>query len=284
MKHLMFADGLRCLRDLPASYSADNLYPHDAADAAHDIRMVQGIVDNVRAVTVASWAAEALFRDTYCVPTNTRIFHVPHRHYIGKYPDLITKERARAHLTIPPSAKLVLSLGRITPYKGLPSLVRAFLAADTTDSILLIAGSEKVPGTVAAIRREAAAAGRPDAVVIHDRFIPDVEIQNYMRASDVMALAYEDVPMNPGSVILAMSFGLPVICVNEGSVPEILGPCLFPYRRGDFLDQTRAIRDALSNPELLVYLGKEARFRAETSHSPEMVAAGLRRCFDYVLA
>lgn len=284
LKRLMFADGLRCLGDFPASYSADNLYPHDARDAAHEIRMVQAIVDNVRAVTVASSSAEALFRCTYRVPATTRLFQVPHRHYIGKYPDLVTKEHARAHLSLPASAKVVLSLGRITPYKGLPSLVRAFLAAASSDSILLIAGSEKVPGTVAAIRREASAAGRPEAVVIHDRFIPDAEIQHYMRASDVMALAYEDVPMNPGSVILAMSFGLPVVCVAEGSVPEILGPCLFPYRRGDAADQARAIHVALEDRDRLVRLGRQARIRAETSHSPEIVAAGLRRCFEHVLA
>ena len=282
-KKLMFADGLSCLRHLPASYSADNLYPHDASDIPQEIHMVQSIIDSVRAVTVATSAAEHLIRRTYRVPSETRIFKVPHRHYIGKYPDSVSRHEARSKLSLSSSTKVVLSLGRITPYKGLPSLIRAFLAADVPDSILLIAGSEKISGTVDAIRREAAAAGRPEAVVIHDRFIPDHEIQNYMRASDVKALAYEDVPMNPGSVILAMSFGLPVICVNEGSVPEILGSCLFPYRRGDGLDQVRAIRDALSDPKLLADLGKEARLKAETNHSPQMVAAGLRRCFDYVL-
>jgi glycosyltransferase involved in cell wall biosynthesis len=116
------------------------------------------------------------------------------------------------------------------------------------------------------------------------RFITDEEVQNYLRAADIMALAYEDVPMNPGSVILAMSFGLPVVCVAEGSVPEILGPCLFPYRRGDGTDQARALHAALGDRERLVYLGKVARIRAETAHSPEKVAAGLRRCFEHVFA
>ncbi len=283
-KRLMFADGLRRLGRFPASYSADNLYPHDAPDAAHEIRMVQRIIDNVRAVTVATAAAERLFRSTYRVGPRTRIFQVPHCHYIGRYPDGIRRPEARSRLGLPEDARVVLSLGRITPYKGLPGLVRSFLASAIPGAVLLIAGSEKVPGTVAAIRREAAAAGRPGAVIIHDRFIPDDEVQCYLRASDVMALSYEDVPMNPGSVILAMSFGLPVICVDECSVPEILGPCLFPYSRGSAEGQADAIRQALSDTGRLAALGREARARAESHHSPDKVAAGLRRCLEHVLS
>lgn len=283
-KMLMFYDGLRSLKRIPASYSADNLYPHDAKDIGHEISMIQRIIDSVRAITVATETAEKILRDTYCVPVTTRIFRVPHRHYIGKYKDFVSKAEARARLGIPPTSRIVLSLGRITPYKGLPNLVRAFLSANVPNSLLLIAGSEKVRGTVAEIRREASSAGRPGAVTIHDRFIPDDEIQLYMRASDVMALSYEDIPMNPGSVILAMSFALPVICVDAGSVPEILGPCLFSYKQGFKEGHVDAIRDALSDADRLVFLGAEARFRAEHRHSPEKVSAAMRDCFRHVLA
>jgi glycosyltransferase involved in cell wall biosynthesis len=148
---------------------------------------------------------------------------------------------------------------------------------------LLIAGDEKVPGTIAGLRREVDAADRSKAVMIHNKFIPDDEIQVYMRASDVMALAYEDIPMNPGSVILAMSFGLPVICVGDGSVPEILGPSLFSYQRGSKDGHADAIRYALSDTDRLSYLGMQARARAEQGHAPEKVATALRDCFKHVL-
>lgn len=108
-------------------------------------------------------------------------------------------------------------------------------------------------------------------------------MQLYLRAADLMALSYEDVPMNPGSVILAMSFGLPVCCVAEGSVPEFLGEALYGYRRGDSAAQCDALRRALENPAKLAELGKVARARAETNHSPGVVAARLAETYRHVL-
>lgn len=283
LKRLMFRDGLCCLSRLPAVYSADNLYSHDAADEAFEIRMIQRIVDRVRGVTVASARAEHMFRSTYKIPAGCRIFQVPHRHYIGKYADTVSKSEARTRLGLPQSSPVVLSLGRITPYKGLPALVSAFLGARVEGSVLLVAGSEKVPGTVAAIEEVASRSGRMGDVKIHNRFIPDDEMQLYLRAADLMALSYEDVPMNPGSVILAMSFGLPVCCVADGSVPELLGEALYGYARGDAAGHAAALRDALGNPATLARKGAEARARAEANHAPRIVAERLAAVYRHVL-
>jgi glycosyltransferase involved in cell wall biosynthesis len=279
----MFIDGLACLRHMPAVYSADNLYSHDALDTQREIRMIQKIISRVRGVTVASSAAEKLFRDTYQLPEQAEIFCVPHRNYIGKYPDDISKAEARSALGLPSSAPVVLSLGRITPYKGLAGLVSTFLEADVADAILLIAGSEKVPGTVEGIKAVASNSGRHDSIRIHNRFIPDNQIQLYLRAADLMALSYEDVPMNPGSVILAMSFGLPVCCVAEGSVPEILGDALYGYNRSDKVGQAAALREALLNIDALGDRGRIARRRAEINHSAEVVAERLKAVYRHVL-
>ena len=283
LKRLMFRDGLRCLSRMPAVYSADNLYSHDAKNADFEVSMIQRIVSRARAVTVASAEAERLFLLKYKLPQEARVFRVPHRHYIGKYADTVEKSEARSRLGLPPDSPVVLSLGRITPYKGLPGLVGAFLDAEVKGSILLVAGSEKIPGTVASIESVAAGSGRAGDVRIHNRFIPDDEMQLYLRAADLMALSYEDVPMNPGSVILAMSFGLPVCCVAEGSVPEFLGEALYGYRRGDSAAQCDALRRALENPAKLAELGKVARARAETNHSPGVVAARLAETYRHVL-
>jgi glycosyltransferase involved in cell wall biosynthesis len=283
LKRLMFYDGLRCLARVPAVYSADNLYSHDAADVGFEISMIQKIVSRVRAVTVASAEAERLFLIKFKLPQGAHIFRVPHRHYIGKYADTVSKAEARSRLSLPPNSPVVLSLGRITPYKGLPGLVGAFLGAAVKGSILLIAGSETIPGTVASIESSAERLGRSGDVRIHNRFIPDDQMQLYLRAADLMALSYEDVPMNPGSVILAMSFGLPVCCVSEGSVPEILGETLYGYPRGDFVEQSNALRRALVNPAQLAELGKVARARAETNHSPGVIATRLAETYRHVL-
>lgn len=283
LKRMMFQDGLSCLSQIPAVYSADNLYTHDVSDVTFEIRMIQKIVDRVRGFTVASDEAERMFRSTYRLPKVARVFKVPHRHYIGKYPDTVSKGEARARLGLPMDAPVVLTLGRITPYKGLPRLVEAFLSAKIEGSVLLVAGSERVPGTVASIEATAVSAGRRYAIKVHNRFIPDNEMQLYLRAADLMALSYEDVPMNPGSVILAMSFGLPVCCVADGSTPEILGDALYGYRRDDAGGLASALRDALGSHAQLVRRGAIARARAEINHSPQRVAESLAEVYRYIL-
>jgi glycosyltransferase involved in cell wall biosynthesis len=282
VKEMMFADGIRCLASFPSSYSADNLYPHNAVDVGHEIRMVQKILDKVRAISVASAEGERLLRSTYRIGDHTRIFQIPHRNYIGQYPDNVSKAEARVKLGLPPACPVVLSLGRITPYKGLPELVRAFAQVDNQDAILLIAGSEKKPGAVDAIVKMARDCGCLDSLRLHPHFVRDDDIQYFLRAADLMALSYEDVPMNPGSVLLAMSFDLPVVCVHEGSVPEILGEALYGYPRGVQGALTSALNRALANISDLREKGRLARRRAESLHSSEIVSEGFCRLFDHV--
>jgi hypothetical protein len=72
-----------------------------------------------------------------------------------------------------------------------------------------------------------------------------------------------------------MSFGLPVCCVNTGSVAEILGPrCLFSYEPGNIESMVSAIREALCCSDL-PKRGQEARELALINHSPDLVAATL---------
>ena len=104
-----------------------------------------------------------------------------------------------------------------------------------------------------------------------------------MRAADCVALSYDDVPMNPGSVILAMSFGLPVCCVDTGSVAEILGPrCLFSYQPQNLDSIVLAIKQALECTDLLER-GREAYRIAQTNHSPALVASRLQQAYAEVI-
>ena len=48
-------------------------------------------------------------------------------------------------------------------------------------------------------------------IILKDKFIKDEEIQIYYNAADGAVLNYLDTPMNPGSLILAMGFGLNII-------------------------------------------------------------------------
>ena len=280
VKRIMFADGLRCLKKLPLIYSADNLYPHDAQSSEFEIKQIQKIVNVADGIIVASNAAKEIFLRTYTIPKKTDFFIVPHCNYIGKYKDTITREQARIKLGIGPQEKVMLSLGRINKYKGLGLLSEAFFKADVKDSHLLIAGSCNQPEIIEEINKNKKLSHAK--MTIHSRFIPDDEIQIYMRAADCAILSYDDIPMNPGSVILAMSFGLPVCCVNTGSVAEILGPrCLFAYQPKNLNSMVAAIHAALECQDLSAR-GREAYDIAVKNHSPALVASRLQQAYAEV--
>ena len=283
IKRIMFADGLKCFSRIPLIYSADNLYPHDADSPDFEKSQIQKIVNQADGIIVASKAAREIFSKSYQIPEATKFFIVPHCNYIGKYKDTIGRDQARIKLGIGPQEKVMLSLGRINKYKGLGLLSKAFFAADVKDSHLLIAGSCNQPEIIEEINRNNKSESARAKMTIHARFIPDDEIQVYMRAADCVVLSYDDIPMNPGSVILAMSFGLPVCCVNTGSVAEILGSrCLFPYQPQDLDSMVAAIKHALECPDLS-QRGREAYDLAIKNHSPALVASRLQQAYAEVI-
>ena len=283
LKRVMFADGLRCLKKIPLIYSADNLYPHDADSPDFEKSQIQKIVNQANGIIVASKAAQEIFSKSYHIPGTTKFFVVPHCNYIGKYKDTISRDEARVKLGIGSHEKVMLSLGRINKYKGLGLLSKAFFRAGIKDSHLLIAGSCNQPEIINEIKGNTNPELSQVKMTIHARFIPDDEIQVYMRAADCVVLSYDDVPMNPGSVILAMSFGLPVCCVNTGSVAEILGPrCLFPYQPQNLDSMVTAIRTALECTDL-PERGRVAYDLAIKNHSPAVVASRLQQAYAEVI-
>jgi glycosyltransferase involved in cell wall biosynthesis len=276
----MFADGLKCLSRIPLIYSADNLYPHDAASPDFEKSQIQKIINEADGIIVASKAAQEIFSQSYDIPQATKFFIVPHCNYIGKYKDTISRNQARIKLGIGAHEKVMLSLGRINKYKGLGLLSKAFFTADIKDSHLLIAGSCNHPEIIEELNKNKKSSHAK--MTIHSRFIPDDEIQVYMRAADCAVLSYDDIPMNPGSVILAMSFGLPVCCVDTGSVAEILGPrCLFAYQPKNLDSMVAAIHTALECSDLSAR-GREAYDLAIKNHSPALVTSRLQQAYAEV--
>ncbi len=79
-------------------------------------------------------------------------------------------------------------------------------------------------------------------VVWHNRRISNYEMPLYLGAADVVALPFERIQTS-GSVLLAMTFGKPVIAPRLGDLPETLsGADDLTYPAGD----GRALADRLN--------------------------------------
>jgi glycosyltransferase involved in cell wall biosynthesis len=108
--------------------------------------------------------------------------------------------------------------------------------------MLLIAGGTWPPESyVDKLRRLAEA---DPSIILRAERIADEEIQLYLNAADVMVYPFREV-LTSSSVIMAMSFGRPVIVPRMGCLPELVGPDAgFIYEPGDVADLEARLKAA----------------------------------------
>jgi glycosyltransferase involved in cell wall biosynthesis len=223
-------DALRLLRLLAALlrarrrgvrvvWTVHNLGPHDAsvswaAHRAYDVvaRTADVFVTHSRAA--ADRAAARYPRAA------GRTIVAPHGHYLGVHPPARRSRAAvRAGYGIPDDAFVLLAFGQIRAYKRLAELSGAV----DGDVHLLVAG--------AATDAEAAAeleAG--ERVHLDVRRIPDEEVGDLYGAADAAVINYAEV-FSSGSLLLALSQGLPVVSAASEAVDEVGGPpAIVTYR------------------------------------------------------
>jgi glycosyltransferase involved in cell wall biosynthesis len=224
IKRAMYRDGLARLEKMPVVWTAHNLRAHDALDDAYEHQMIQALINVCNGIIVLSEVSVEILRREYSVPKRTLIEVVRHGHYIGCYANSISRHAARLRLGIPERPRVILSLGRLEPYKGLEDLMEAFGRVARAGDVLLLAGQASSKHYSEQLRQAVSALRRPDVrIVLRDTSVPDDELQIYFNACDVVVLPFRQV-LNSGSLLLAMSFGCPVIAPRLGSIPEIACP------------------------------------------------------------
>ena len=135
----------------------------------------------------------------------------------------ITAAEAKRRLGIADGEKALLFLGRLRPYKGLECLLEAFQLLSASDpSYRLIVASEPKKGSeeyLDTIRRMIDQKIDPGQIVMKLQFIPDEDMEIYLKAADVLVLPYKEI-FQSGVLFLGYSFGLPVVATDVGSFRE----------------------------------------------------------------
>ena len=284
VKRAMYWYDLRKLRKHPFVYTAENLYSHDAKDPADDIRMVQKLLDCCDGIVTMTRAAEELLRSTYAIGPETRIAIIPHGNYIGVYPNDISRTEARRKLELPDEARVVLAFGRVKRYKGLDTLIETFAESARRGDVLAVAGAPQDEDFCLELQSLADSVCRQGPQVrLFFREVPADELQVFFNACDVVALPYQDAPMNPGGLVLAMSFGRCVVAPGVGSIPETACPeAYFGYDREDAGGLTAALLRALDQPDLLER-GAASRQFAREHYDWSDIGCKLRAMYEEIL-
>lgn len=132
----------------------------------------------------------------------------------------LTPEEAKRKIGFDETAKIILFFGAIAPYKGLDLLAEAFLklVRSKRDFRLVIAGLPKggCEGYLRGVREALRGEIEAGTVVEKIGYVSDEETEIYLKAADVLALPYRAI-FQSGILIMAASFGLPVVATDVGS-------------------------------------------------------------------
>jgi glycosyltransferase involved in cell wall biosynthesis len=217
-------------------WTVHNLAAHETSHPRLEKRMWRWFVNRVDAyIALTSSGREAAIA-RYPALEDCPGFVIPHGHYLDVYPASADRGTARRELGLEQHQRVVCFFGSIRPYKGVPTLIHAFRAVRHDDWRLLIAGNAPDDDLLVEIERLAASDPR---IRINAGFVPDEQVQHYLRAADLVVLPYRDI-LNSGSAILALSFGAPVLVPALGAANDLLaqvGPAWIRTYEGELTAQ-----------------------------------------------
>lgn len=263
LKRAMYLHGLRGARRRRLVWTAHNLITHDATDVGYETRMLQCLIDACAGVVCTSRAGEEMLRHHYRLPEGLAVRVIPlPGHYVDWYPNTTSREQARDRLGLQDAGRVVLSLGRLLPYKGLEELVGAFDRVASAGDALILAGWGPHPEFIAALNALAEpvrAVGRK--VIISPEAVPREDVQLYYNACDLAAYPFRRI-LTSGSVMMAMSFGRCFVAPRMGAIPDVApSRAFFGYAADDEDGLASALQQGLATPDLAAR-GAEAKAHA----------------------
>lgn len=154
----------------------------------------------------------------FTITGSSKISVIPHGNYLHCYKNIVSKTEARKTLGFDTGDMVFLFIGGVRPYKGLLDLINAFKKLNDPQSKLLVAGQPINKKTADDFIVECS---KDMNIRLVFEFIPANEIQFYMNAADIVVFPYRRI-LTSGAVILAISFGKPVIFPAIGGISEML--------------------------------------------------------------
>jgi glycosyltransferase involved in cell wall biosynthesis len=199
----------------------------------------------------------------------------------------LTCDEARQRLGIGRGEKVILFFGNIAAYKGLEYLIDAFerIVADGGNYRLIVAGRAKkvTDPYVADIQERLNRKIVRERTIVRMEFIPDEELEVYLKAADVAVLPYTRI-FQSGVLFLAYSFGLPVIASDVGSLREdvVEGETGFICRAEDSLDLAKTIESYFKSSLYRDLDSRRGQIRAYIQERHSWEAVGERTRTVYV--
>lgn len=216
---LAFALSLRAARrtGTPIVWTAHNLEPHESHRGRAAERLMRSVVARLDGWISLSRAAVPLAIAKHPRLARLPQLVVPHGHFADVYPAAPDRAEARGVLGLPADPGVLLFFGNIRTYKNVPGLLRAFRSMPEERLLLVIAGAPYDRETRRAVEDAAAGDARIRLRLEH---VPEADVPLLFGAADGVVLPADRI-LNSGSVLLALSFGLPVLAPDTPVLREL---------------------------------------------------------------
>lgn len=207
------------------------------------------------------------FIDRYDFATEKYHAVIPHGNYTC-FPDRVDSTEARNQLDLGPKESVYLFFGNMRHPEEANLLIEAFDHLGVRRKRLLIAG--RLPPISSRTLRYWRIRYDP-RFRTHEGYIPDDEVQLYLRAADVLIIPREGV-LNSGNVALGFTFGQVVVGPDEGVIGEVLHKTGNPvYEPGDAYSLARALGSVIGDD---TQIGDQNRAYAMEEMDWNKVASG----------
>jgi beta-1,4-mannosyltransferase len=249
-------------------WTVHNILPHGAERPAFEAELQQAIVDRADVVHVMSANTPDEAAEWFSIPRD-KVLHVPHPSYLGAYADIVPREQARYLLGIEPDETVYALLGAIKPYKGTDRLLDVFDALcerDPQRRRLIVAGQPDRDGYVDEFLERCEL---HPFVSLHARRIPPEEMPVFLRASDFAVLPYLQ-SLNSGVLMLALTFGLPVVAPEAGGIGETVNRQIGRTFAPD--DDDGLLEAMFAADELRTPAAREAALAVARDRAPEIIS------------
>ena len=204
-------------------WTAHDLLPHEPV-FADDVRARATLLTNAALVIALSEATAGQLREIGA----DNVIVIPHGPYASPYPITQSVDEARADLGFDSEDVVVTLIGKIEEYKGADLLLRAAARLPTSSRIkVVLVGACTDNSYRSELDRLAREAG--SRVILLFERIPEEDVARYIQASNFAVFPFREVT-NSGSVILAQSFGLPVMIADLPSLSDIPSASAIRFR------------------------------------------------------
>jgi beta-1,4-mannosyltransferase len=226
-------------------WTIHQVFPHESFDRALERRGARILARSCDLLVAHDeWTAEQARSELES--RQKEIVVVPHGSYIDAYPKGRSRTEVRSELGLPQDSFSFLCFGELRGYKEIELLLAAFSSASLPDARLIVAGNAKIPSVGSAVR---IASANDSRILSMLGFVPEERVTELFQACDAAVLPRGDGGTS-GSLILALSMGLPVVAADVSTVRELTrgGEAGWLFRPHDLSSLRTVLELAVSDP------------------------------------